>query len=118
MDFVGAHAINIFKLLIQLNSLIGVMVTRNNLDMTIQLAQTLKTMLVVIEHYVAQVVHNIIGINYRVPIRNYCGIVLLDRSEATGREKKLSVMSEVSVTGNEDSTHTFTSFVTPSASTT
>jgi hypothetical protein len=86
--------------------------------MTIQLAQALKTVLVVIEHYVAQVVHNIIGTNHRVPIRNYCGIMFLNGSEATGREEKLSVMSEVSVTGNEDSTHTFTSFVTPSASTT
>jgi hypothetical protein len=59
------------------------MVTRNNLNLTIQLAQTLKTMLIVIEHYIAQVIHNIIGTNHRVPICNYCGIMLLDGSEAT-----------------------------------
>jgi hypothetical protein len=94
------------------------MIPTNQMDPTIELPQAFKPVLIVIEHYVAQVIHNIIGVNHGVPIRNYCGIVFLDRSEATRREEKLSVMPEVSVTGNEDSTHTFTSFVTPSASTT
>lgn len=84
---------NIIAIFIEGAPCICAMISTNNMNFPIQLFQAFKSIFIVAEHHITQMIHNIIRANHRIPICDNCFIVVMDISEPSWPEQKFSVMA-------------------------
>ena len=83
---------NIGQGCIQLPSGISIMITTNQLDMTIQSLDSFNAMSIIAKHQITHMIYNIIGADNFIPILDNSFIMLLGASETTRSPEELTVV--------------------------